>query len=161
PEPKPASDNASLSPAARRLAKEEGIDVKQLSGSGPGGAVLKSDVQEHLNRGADFQSAKAPAASLPPTQDNKPAAPAAGKPASQEREIRQRMSAIRQRIAERLVAAQRQAASLTTFNEVDMSAVALLRSRYKESFKEAHDVGLGFMSFFVKAAVQALKAYPL
>jgi len=82
-------------------------------------------------------------------------------PANGERETRQRMSAIRQRIAERLLAAQKQTASLTTFNEADLSAITELRGRYKEMFKEKHGVGLGFMSFFVKAAVHALKAHPL
>src|SRR5207302_6588509 len=77
-----------------------------------------------------------------------------------DREVRQRMSPIRQRIAERLLAAQQSAAILTTFNEVDMSGVLALRAKYKESFQKKHGVGLGFMSFFVKAVVEALRAFP-
>jgi 2-oxoglutarate dehydrogenase E2 component (dihydrolipoamide succinyltransferase) len=88
-------------------------------------------------------------------------APTDGNSLAPQSETRQRMSAIRQRIAERLLAAQKQTASLTTFNEADMEAIMALRTRYKEVFKEKYDVGLGFMSFFVKAAVLALKAYPV
>jgi 2-oxoglutarate dehydrogenase E2 component (dihydrolipoamide succinyltransferase) len=90
-----------------------------------------------------------------------PPAPIAKPPAPGERETRQRMSAIRQRIAARLVDAQHTTASLTTFNEADLSAILNIRQRYKEKFQEMHGVGLGFMSFFVKAAIEALKAYPL
>jgi 2-oxoglutarate dehydrogenase E2 component (dihydrolipoamide succinyltransferase) len=143
-------NNAPVSPAARRLATEEGVDVKQLAGTGRGGVILKNDVQDHLE-----QNKTAPVA--PPAADaatSKPVPAAA-------RESRQRMSAIRLRIAERLLASQKQTASLTTFNEADMSAVTALRARYKEQFKEKHDVGLGFMSFFVSACVQALKEHPL
>jgi 2-oxoglutarate dehydrogenase E2 component (dihydrolipoamide succinyltransferase) len=82
-------------------------------------------------------------------------------PPASERETRQPMSAIRQRIAERLVASQKSTASLTTFNEADMSAVIDLRNQYKEEFKKKHGVGLGFISFFVKAAVEALRAFPI
>ena len=144
----PDGNPAPLSPAARRLAFEEGVDPNQVAGSGKGGLILKNDVQEHLEK------AKAPAPPAPPSAPS-PAAPSPG------RETRQRMSAIRQRIAERLLASQKQTASLTTFNEADLSAVMELRTRYKDKFKETHRVGLGFMSFFVKASVEALKAYPL
>lgn len=130
-----------LSPAARRLASEEGVSTERLIGTGPRGAILKPDVQEVIER-------------------QKPPPAAAARPAD-ERETRERMSAIRQRIAERLVSSQKQTASLTTFNEADMSAITGLRTRYKEKFKATHDVGLGFMSFFVKASIEALKAYPL
>src|SRR5207248_7640315 len=77
-----------------------------------------------------------------------------------DREVRQRMSPIRQRIAERLLAAQQNAAILTTFNEADLSGVLALRAKYKETFQKKHGVGLGFMGFFVKAAVEALRAFP-
>ncbi len=109
------------------------------------GAVLKPDVQEALDQRNPPQLSVSPPAPLPRTG----------------RETRERMSAIRQRIAERLLQSQKQTASLTTFNEADMSAIAELRSRYKEKFKAKHDVGLGFMGFFVKATIQALKAFPL
>ncbi len=150
-EPKSAetkSDGNSLavSPAARRLATEERVDVTQVTGTGRGGVVLKTDVQDHLEK----QQAPAPLAAPVP----------AGTPTLAGRETRQRMSAIRQRIAERLLASQKQTASLTTFNEADLSAIIELRARYKDSFKEKYQVGLGFMAFFVKASVAALKAYP-
>jgi 2-oxoglutarate dehydrogenase E2 component (dihydrolipoamide succinyltransferase) len=146
---KAEGNNAPVSPAARRLATEEGIDVKQLAGTGRGGMILKNDVQDHLeqHKTASVAPPAADAASSKPVQ-------------TAARESRQRMSAIRLRIAERLLASQKQTASLTTFNEADMSAVTALRTRYKEQFKEKHDVGLGFMSFFVSACVQALKEYP-
>jgi 2-oxoglutarate dehydrogenase E2 component (dihydrolipoamide succinyltransferase) len=130
-------------PAAQRLAKEEKADVKQVSGTGKRGQVLKEDVQKHLEERAS-----------PPPAPPTPKAPAGS-------ETRQRMSAIRARIAERLVQAKNTTASLTTFNEVDLSAVMELRAKYKDKFKEKYDVGLGLMSFFVKAAVEALKAHPI
>jgi 2-oxoglutarate dehydrogenase E2 component (dihydrolipoamide succinyltransferase) len=146
---KAEANNVPVSPAARRLATEERVDVKDLAGTGRGGTILKSDVQEHLEQRKPEENAATPPP-IPP-----PAAPAAG------RETRQPMSAIRQRIAERLLVAQKQTASLTTFNEADMSAIMDLRTRFKDEFREKHEIGLGFMAFFVKASVQALKAYPL
>jgi 2-oxoglutarate dehydrogenase E2 component (dihydrolipoamide succinyltransferase) len=138
-----------LSPAARQLAEDRGLDAAALSGTGRGGRVTKEDVVNYLER----QPPPAPAASPPP-------APAATAPAPA-RETRQRMSAIRQRIAEKLVASQKTTATLTTFNEADLSAVMALRARYKDRFREKHDVSLGFMPFFVKACVEALKAFPV
>src|SRR5262249_6620897 len=131
-----------LSPAARQLAADAGVDVRQIQGTGRDGLILKEDVQ------AQVQKREAP-----PAPEKPQAAPTAG-------ETRQRMSAIPQRIAERLVAAQRSAAILTTFNEADMTNVIALRTRFKEAFQKKHGVGLGFMSFFVKASVEALKAFP-
>jgi len=146
--PPPASEpEPRVSPAARRLAAETGVDVRQVKGTGRDGVILKEDVQAHAEQ--------RPAPAEPP-----PAKPQAARPAAGERETRQRMSAIRQRIAERLVAAQRNAAILTTFNEADLSAVLALRAQYKEDFQKKHGVGLGFMSFFVKACVEALKEFP-
>src|SRR5262249_19945268 len=106
---------------------------------------------------AHLQQRATPTAETKPAPGPEPPAPAP----SGGRETRQRMSAIRKRIAERLVAAQRAAAILTTFNEADMSAVMALRARYKEGFQKKHNVGLGFMSFFVKASIEALKAWPI
>jgi 2-oxoglutarate dehydrogenase E2 component (dihydrolipoamide succinyltransferase) len=162
--PAAQAGEAFLSPAARRLADEEHIDVKDLHGVGRGGRVTKQDVQAFLEQrvqSAPAQAAEpAPAATPEPRQaGDHPAAPPAALPVA--RETRQRMSSIRQRIAERLVASQKGTATLTTFNEADLSAVMALRGRYKDRFREKHGVGLGFMSFFVKACVEALRAYPV
>ncbi len=153
-EPAAAAREPALSPSARVLAEARGIDPGQLTGSGRGGRITKQDVLEH-SRDANGVSRER---QRPETPSAKTPANAPGSP---DRETRQRMSAIRQRIAAKLVESQRATASLTTFNEVDLSAVTELRSRYKDTFKEKHGVGLGFMSFFVKAVVEALKAYPL
>ncbi len=149
-----------LSPSARQLVANEGIDPHQLTGSGRGGRITKEDVLAHLQHNAGTAVEKAPVAAPEP-----PSAPAVSpfvesKPAKDGRERRERMSPIRARIAERLLAAQQNAAILTTFNEADMSAVMALRAKYKETFQKKHGVGLGFMSFFVKAVVEALRAFP-
>ena len=151
------------SPAVRRLAAEEGVDISRVAATGPGGRVTKGDVLNSLESAK--QQAK-PATVIPvsptqlPPQAQGPAAtPAPSGPAGP-RESRQRMSGLRQKIAQRLVEVQQTAAILTTFNEVDMSRVSELRTRYKEPFQTKHGVGLGFMSFFVKAVVDALKAFP-
>jgi 2-oxoglutarate dehydrogenase E2 component (dihydrolipoamide succinyltransferase) len=146
-----------LSPAVRRLVAENEIDPAQIKPTGPGGRIVKSDVLAHLE-------APAPAASKPePAGRFEPSATPAPAPAARtagERETRQRMSGLRQRIAQRLVEAQQTAAILTTFNEADMSRVSELRSRFKELARTRHGVSLGFMSFFVKAAIAALKEFP-
>lgn len=149
PPPKPKEDGAvPLSPAARQLVADSGLDLHELSGSGRGGRILKEDVLTRLQQRAGPLAEVAPA-------------PPASEPPRDGRETRERMTAIRQRIAQRLVAAQHSAAILTTINEADLSAVVALRARYKEGFQKKHGVGLGFMSFFVKASIEALKAYPL
>ncbi|HZY86228.1 MAG TPA: 2-oxoglutarate dehydrogenase complex dihydrolipoyllysine-residue succinyltransferase, partial [Gemmataceae bacterium] len=147
-----------LSPSARRLIADKGIDARDLTGTGRGGRITKEDVLGHLSANTSPAPAVAerPAAALLPPEARPQ--PAAAPP--KDREVRQRMSPIRQRIAERLLAAQQNAAILTTFNEVDMSAVMALRAKYKESFQKKHGVGLGFMGFFVKAVVEALRAFP-
>jgi 2-oxoglutarate dehydrogenase E2 component (dihydrolipoamide succinyltransferase) len=156
---KPAAASPALSPAARRIVAEEGIDARTIPGSGKGGRVTKEDVVN-----AQEQRRTAPAAAPPrPVEEPRSSTPAPPPPkpaAPAQRETRQRMSAIRQRIAERLLQSQKSTATLTTFNEADMSAVLNLRAKYRERFKEKHEVSLGFMPFFVKAAVAALKAYP-
>jgi 2-oxoglutarate dehydrogenase E2 component (dihydrolipoamide succinyltransferase) len=143
PSPAPAQKEETLtvSPAGQRLAKEQGVELAKVTGTGKRGMVLKEDVQAHLDN-ADAQR-------FPPAET------------TDRRETRARMSAIRQRIAQRLVQSQQSTASLTTFNEADLSVITDLRARYKDRFKEKHGVGLGFMGFFVKAAVDALKAFPL
>ena len=138
---------------------EHGLDASDIKGTGKNGRILKEDVEKHLasdsgdakpdDKKADDKAAKAEPGSTP--------APAAG---SRE-EKRVPMTRIRKRIAERLVQAQQNAAMLTTFNEVDLTEVMALRSQYKEQFQKTHDAKLGFMSFFVKASVEALKRFPL
>ena len=130
-------------PAAAKLAAETGVDVNALQGSGRDGRVLKEDVQ---NAAAKPASAAAPAVALP----------AGARP-----EERVPMSRLRARVAERLLASQQENAILTTFNEVNMKPIMDLRAKYKEKFEKEHGVKLGFMSFFVKAAVAALKKYPV
>ncbi|HEX3151213.1 MAG TPA: 2-oxoglutarate dehydrogenase complex dihydrolipoyllysine-residue succinyltransferase [Gemmataceae bacterium] len=159
-----------LMPAARRASEEEGIDPATLTGTGKGGRILKEDVQAAVGQVSSLSKKDAPPVASPdPKSAPSPLPPT--KPAGQvgnlsyerpagSRETRVRMSGIRQRIAERLVQSQQTTATLTTFNECDMSAIMALREKFKDKFKEKHGVGLGFMSFFVKAAVEALKAFP-
>jgi 2-oxoglutarate dehydrogenase E2 component (dihydrolipoamide succinyltransferase) len=153
PVPAPAARRVGpLSPAVRRLVEEHDLDPAAIRASGRGGRLTKEDVLAHLEgRGA-------PAAAPPPS------APVALRPVPRpaaEGEERVPMSRIRKRIAERLVQAQHTAAILTTFNEVDMSAVMALRAQHKERFQKAHGVGLGFMSFFARACVAALRDVPV
>jgi 2-oxoglutarate dehydrogenase E2 component (dihydrolipoamide succinyltransferase) len=146
-----------LSPAARQLAATEGIAPSQLTGTGRGGRITKEDVLAHLQQ----RGAASPAVSTP-SSSSLPAVPAAeSKPGPNRSERRERMTPIRARIAERLLAAQQNAAILTTFNEADMSAVMALRTKYKESFQKKYGVGLGLMSFFVKASLEALRTFPV
>ena len=145
-----------LSPAVTRMVSQHNIDVNNLEGTGRDGRLIKGDIVEHM----DSKKVEP----LPASPDEKPV-PASGSASASiapgSRNVRrEKMSRLRQKIAERLVSAQHTAAMLTTFNEIDMTAVMDLRKKYKEGFKEKHGVGLGFMSFFVKATVEALKAYP-
>lgn len=147
-------------PAARRALAEKGLSASEVEASGPGGRLLKEDVEAHgeaASKPAASKPAASPAATSPPASSpGSEIQPSAG--ARQEDVVR--MTSIRRRIAERLVGAQQQAALLTTFNEVDMSAVMSLRKEYKEAFIKRHDVKLGFMSFFVKAVIEGLKEIP-
>ena len=138
-----------LSPSARQMVADAGVDPAKLTGTGREGRVIKEDVQAFLAQRGE----KTDARSEPAAVETKPAA-------NGRETTRQRMTTIRQRTGERLLAAQQNAAILTTFNEADMSAVMALRTKYKESFQKKHGVGLGFMSFFVKACVEALRAFP-
>ncbi|WP_355661500.1 2-oxoglutarate dehydrogenase complex dihydrolipoyllysine-residue succinyltransferase [Halomonas salifodinae] len=143
-----------LAPAARKLVAEHDLDPAKIDGTGKGGRILKEDVQRAIQAG---NAKKAKAAAAPAA----PAAPAAAPVVEGERpEKRVPMSRLRQTIAKRLVQAQQTAAMLTTYNEVDMSAVMGLRAQYKDTFLKAHDTKLGFMGFFVKAATEALKRFP-
>jgi 2-oxoglutarate dehydrogenase E2 component (dihydrolipoamide succinyltransferase) len=152
----PSSHTPPISPVARRIAADQGVDVRAVAGSGPGGRVTKDDVASVGNR-EQGTGDSTPTVAVRTAQ---PPAPSPQSPAPDRREERVRMSRRRQTIAQRLVEAQRTAAMLTTFNEIDMSAVMDVRKRRKDSFKERHGIGLGFMSFFTKATVGALKAFP-
>jgi 2-oxoglutarate dehydrogenase E2 component (dihydrolipoamide succinyltransferase) len=148
PEAKPAKEAAAaLSPAPRRIVAEAGLDADAIAGTGKGGRVTKGD-------------ALAAAASPPVSAKAPEPAPAPAPRDLGAREERVKMSRLRQTIARRLKEAQDNAAMLTTFNDVDMTAVMATRNQYKDLFEKKHGVKLGFMSFFVKAAVQALKEVP-
>ncbi|MGM1045139.1 2-oxoglutarate dehydrogenase E2 component [Paenibacillus uliginis N3/975] len=142
------------SPAARKLARERGIDLDQVQGRDPIGRIYHEDVKNHSNGGSKTTATESK--SVAPAVASSAPAENPAKPTE-----RQRMSRRRQTIANRLVEAQHTAAMLTTFNEVDMTAILDVRKRRKDAFKEKHDVSLGFMSFFTKAVVGALKRYPL
>ncbi|ODA92071.1 dihydrolipoamide succinyltransferase [Mesorhizobium sp. SEMIA 3007] len=142
-------------PAAAKLIAENNLSVDQLSGSGKRGQVLKGDVLDAIAKGAPSQPAETPRAAPASIAVR---APSSGDDAS--REERVRMTKLRQTIARRLKEAQSTAAMLTTFNEVDMSAVMALRTKYKDVFEKKHGVKLGFMGFFTKAVTHALKEIP-
>ncbi len=161
----PADDLDRLSPAVRRLVREHGLDPAHIEASRADGRLTKEDVLRHLERrdggeAAAPASAPAEAAAAPGQPAAQGAAAGTEVPAGERPEQRVPMTRLRQRIAERLVEAQQTAAMLTTFNEVNMQPVMDLRSRYRERFEQAHEVRLGFMSFFVKAVVEGLKRYP-
>ncbi len=154
PEPESGASAKGLSPAVQRLVSEHSLDPSAIKGTGKDGRLVKADVLDYLEK-----KKSEPTPQPPPSAPS--AKPAPALPVSGERgERREPMSRLRMRIAERLVDAQRTAAILTTFNEVDMQPVMELRKRYKEQFEKTHGVRLGFMSFFAKAAVQALQRFP-
>jgi len=148
-----AGPGATAMPAARKMLAEQGMSASEVAGSGRGGRVTKDDVQQAVQARsaapalAPSAAARAPAVSTPVSLGSRP-------------EQRVPMSRLRQRVAERLLQSQATAAILTTFNEVNMASVIELRNRYKERFEKEHGVKLGFMGFFVKAAVHALKKFP-
>jgi 2-oxoglutarate dehydrogenase E2 component (dihydrolipoamide succinyltransferase) len=147
----PPRDAGKLSPSVRRMVEENQLDPGTIAGSGRDGRLTKSDVVDYLGRKpADKPADHATAAVA------RPAGPSAARP-----EQRVPMTRLRARIAQRLVEAQSTQALLTTFNEVDLTAVQELRARYKDRFEKEHGVKLGFMSFFVKASIEALKRYPV
>ena len=161
PEPAPPEPEPVLSPAVRRLVEEHELDPAAIEGTGKDGRLTKKDVLAHL------KTPPAPAASIQPPPAPEPAQPSPApeptpSPASADSDIirREPMSRLRQRIAEHLVAAQHNAAMLTTFNEIDMSGVMQLRAKYKERFAQVHGASLGLMSFFSRAAVLALGEFP-
>ena len=147
----PAASRADIerphaSPVARRMAEEHGLDLSGIEGTGTGGRVTREDVERQLQPAARAEPAPAPLPQVAPSD-------------GQRGETRIRMSRRRQTIATRLVEAQRTAAMLTTFNEADMSAIMEIRARRREAFQKRHGVGLGFMSFFTKAVVGALREF--
>lgn len=154
-----------LSPAVRRLVEEHRLDVNKISGSGKGGRITKADVLAHLETREQVGQMPSAAPESPPGEIEVPPIMERGAPAMREGEERGErrvpMTPLRRRIAERLVQAQRTAAILTTFNEIDMSAVLELRSRYRDRFQKRHAIGLGLMSFFAKACVAALREIPV
>jgi len=164
PSPETARTDSRLMPAARKLVEEQGVDPTSIAGSGRDGRITKADVLERIAGAAvPPQPAVAPAPGVAAKPSRPPAPPSTGVDEAVPGRSEQRvpMSRLRARIAERLVQAQQEAAILTTFNEVNMQAVMDLRNRYRERFEKEHGVRLGFMSFFVKASVHALRKYPV
>jgi 2-oxoglutarate dehydrogenase E2 component (dihydrolipoamide succinyltransferase) len=142
-------------PVAKKMAADKGVDLAALEGSGPAGRVMKADVLAAATPVPAAAPAKAAAAT------SMPAAIPLPPPVGGTRNIRiEKMTRLRQRIAERLVESQQTTATLTTFNEADMSEIMRLRSEHKDSFEKTHGIGLGFMSFFVKASISALRRCP-
>jgi len=150
-----SADGETLSPAVRRIVDEENLDATKIQGTGPGGRITKADaLAAAQNRGGAQEKA--------PTEDRAAtAAPSAGGQSADGRIVRKKMSPLRRKIAAQLVMAQHTAAILTTFNECDMSAVQKLRADSQDAFTKKHGVKLGFMSFFIKASVEALKTVPV
>ena len=150
-EPAAATDEMrNLAPSVRRLVREKNLDVSRITGTGPGGRISKGDVLLYLE--------KAPAG-IPealPSPGEQACVQEAGEPL----EVRKPMTPIRKRIAERLLESRQNTAMLTTFNEIDMSRAMAIRAQYKQAFADRHGVSLGFMSFFIKACVEALKEVP-
>ncbi len=153
-EPAPGGNEPVLTPAVRRLVKELKLDPTHITGTGKDGRILKSDVMAYLDKQTSDKDPDAETVASMVGDAPLPSAPS-------RTEQRVPMSRLRARIAERLVEAQHTAAILTTFNEVNLQAVSDLRARYRERFEKEHGVRLGFMSFFVRATVDALKKYPL
>ncbi|NOY62076.1 MAG: 2-oxoglutarate dehydrogenase complex dihydrolipoyllysine-residue succinyltransferase [Gammaproteobacteria bacterium] len=163
PESQPTSDALALSPAVRKLVAENDLDPTLIHGSGRDERILKEDVLNYIKNRSAAPATAAPAASsaslvAKPQTDQPAIAPSHGD-ARQDKRVP--MSRLRKRIAERLVEVQQSTAMLTTFNEVNMQAVMDLRKQYRDPFEKEHGIKLGFMSFFVKACVEALKRYPI
>ncbi len=162
---KQLSDQSNLMPAARKMVEDHKLDAKSIAGSGRDGRVTKADVIAHMEGGAAARpAATAPAAAPAAARPALPGVPApinVDKLLADRPEQRVPMSRLRARVAERLLQSQATAAILTTFNEVNMQPVMDLRAKHKDKFEKEHGVKLGFMSFFVKAAVYALKKFPI
>ena len=155
-----ASGGDKLAPSVRRLVEEKQLDPSKIPASGRDGRITKSDVVEYLDQPAAKAAGGAKPAAAAANKAAPAAAPAAVSGAAGRQDQRVPMTRLRARIAERLLEAQQTQAQLTTFNEVDLKAVMDVRAKYKDSFEKKNGVKLGFMSFFVKAAVEALKRFP-
>lgn len=152
---------AALSPAVHRIVDERGLDAKSIEGTGRGGRITKEDAMKAASVGAPIKPAQVAATTPSATPTAASSAPQMARPSAKQGDVKRvPMTTIRKKIAERLVEAQHTAAILTTFNEIDMSKVFELRNKYKEMFKEKYGVSLGFMGFFTKAVIEALKAWP-
>lgn len=163
-EPESAAGDSSdaLSPAVRKMVAENDLDVSQIKATGKGGRITKTDILNHLKQAPAAPAPQAAAPAPAPAAAPKPAAPAPAPVSLGDRaEQRVPMTRLRAKVAERLIQAQQNAAMLTTFNEVNMKPVMDLRNQYKDLFNKTHDSKLGFMSFFVKAAVESLKLFPI
>ena len=164
PEPVPAPEKTtrsdlggfSLAPSVRRLVAEKNLDPALITGTGPNGRITKTDVVLYLESASPSEPVSPPHRQAAAPADQEPAKPVA----AAETVSRKPMSPIRQRIAARLLEAKHSTAMLTTFNEIDMSSLMDIRTRYKEAFKQKYGVNLGMMSFFIKACVEALKEIP-
>jgi 2-oxoglutarate dehydrogenase E2 component (dihydrolipoamide succinyltransferase) len=157
PAEKNSGSTAALSPAVRKLVAEHSLDPSQIQATGKGGRLTKTDILKHLQTGSTVNAAPAQAAA--PTQATE-ASSVPILPSSDRAEQRVPMTRLRAKVAERLIQAQQNTAMLTTFNEVNMQPIMDIRSKYKDTFLKVHETKLGFMSFFVKAAVESLKLYP-
>ncbi|HPI40218.1 MAG TPA: 2-oxoglutarate dehydrogenase complex dihydrolipoyllysine-residue succinyltransferase [Pseudobdellovibrionaceae bacterium] len=153
PPPPPHSQPTPLSPAVQRIVSEKGIDPSQISGTGKDGRITKADALGLTSSPNSIPTVSAPAPAPTPTEA------AAAKPAPGSKRL-VAMTTIRKRIAARLVESQQSTATLTTFNEIDMSRINELRNKYKDKFKEKYGISLGFMGLFTKATIEALKAFP-
>lgn len=152
PQEKPQTVQPQVTPVASRVAREQNVDVSKVRGTGPDGRVTKSDVQQYAQKQSSAGSEAAKQLSKP--------SQAAGVESAERREERERMSRRRRTIAQRLLEASQSTAMLTTFNEINMSAVMDLRRRRNEAFQARHGIKLGFTSFFTKASISALKSFP-
>ncbi len=162
PSPETSRVDARLMPAARKLVEENAVNVTQVSGSGRDGRITKGDVLAQIAAPAATSAAPAAAPAVSSAALPQPPAPVSiDKILGERPEQRVPMSRLRARVAERLLQSQSQSAILTTFNEVNMQPVMDMRKRYQDKFEKEHGVRIGFMSFFVKAAVHALKKYPV
>ncbi|MGH7114989.1 MAG: 2-oxoglutarate dehydrogenase complex dihydrolipoyllysine-residue succinyltransferase [Stellaceae bacterium] len=147
-------------PVVRKLIEENGLDAARIAPTGPGHRITKADVIEALARPTPAPSPTPAPPAVPISPPSAPAPPPMPAPEAAEREVRVRMTRLRRRVAERLKAAQNAAAMLTTFNEIDMNEAIALRERWREAFEKKHEIRLGFMSIFVKAAIAALREIP-
>ena len=158
-----AAGKSRATPTARKAAEEHEVDLSRVRGSGDAGRVMRRDVEQAVAAGGNGRGAAQPAPEPAKAKPAQPAPPVSEAPlvhAAERTEERVRMSKRRATIAKRLVEAQRTAAMLSTFNEIDMTAVMALRERHKQAFRQRHGIGLGIASFFVKASIGALRAFP-